>query len=262
MVFDIIPGNKKYRKAILFLFIVILPPIILIPHLTNDVTIIVYVSSSLTAIFIACLSLIAARMLSDKTSSEVTQLVQKIDYIIGKVDGLSTKPKTPAPIDPTQLSYIMKEWEIVIQTQMHFNDLLMKMRTATLSIVLAIFGAAGYSILSKETYLLTINDFSFHPSVIIISAGLVLLFSMFIMDYFYYFRLLVGAVKRGWEFDDKFGTEDTWKYFGLTTKISHEIGEKKGNSKWFVISFYWIPFVAGLFFLFAILFGFPVSNTI
>ena len=41
---------------------------------------------------------------------------------------------------------ILEEWKTVIQTQMHFNDMIMKMRTTAVSIVLAVFGASAYHV--------------------------------------------------------------------------------------------------------------------
>jgi len=194
-----------------------------------------------------------------KKSFDSKQFKNDIEYIKKQVDIIAAKPKISTALNHMEVANIIKEWEVVIQTQMHFNELLMKLRTATLSIVLAIFGAAGYSILSKDVYLLTLNNFSFHPSVIIISAGLVLLGSMFIMDYFYYYQLLKGAVNRGTKFDEAFKTTDeTWSYFGLTTEISNKFGDDD-RSKWFVGSFYGIPFIAGILFLMTVIFGFNSS---
>ena len=86
------------------------------------------------------------------------------------------------------------------------------------------------------------NNFSFHPSVIIVSAGLVLLVSMFIMDYFYYYQLLLGAVARGTKFDQSFKTEDeSWNHFGLTTDISEKFG-----TLMIVLNFLYILFMAFL----------------
>ena len=78
------------------------------------------------------------------------------------------------------------------------------------------------------------------------------------MDYFYYYQLLLGAVARGTKFDQSFKTEDeSWNHFGLTTDISEKFGTDD-RSKFFVYTFYGIPFVAGLFFLGAILCGYPI----
>ena len=122
------------------------------------------------------------------------KIEDKLEKIIQKLESspIEAQTQTQPNIDIAQMPHIMEEWKMIIQTQMHFNDLLMKVRTATLSIVLTIFGAAGYSILTKETFLLTLNGITFHPSIIIISSGIVILISMFIIDYRYYYKMLVG----------------------------------------------------------------------
>jgi hypothetical protein len=103
-------------------------------------------------------------------------------------------PEHKNSIEETKL--ILEEWKTVIQTQMHFNDMIMKMRTTGISVVLAVFGAAAYSLQYNKLYL-TISGYSFHASVLIIAFGLGMLVGVFSLDYFYYYKMLLGAVKRG-----------------------------------------------------------------
>jgi len=97
-------------------------------------------------------------------------------------------------IEETKL--ILQEWKVVIRTQMHFNDMIMKMRTTGVSIVVAVFSAAAYSLQYDELYL-TICGYSFHASVLVILFGLGMLVGVFGLDYFYYYKMLLGAVRRG-----------------------------------------------------------------
>ena len=163
------------------------------------------------------------------------------------------------PTKETEL--ILEEWKTVIQTQMHFNDMIMKMRTTGVSIVLAVFGAAAYSLQYDELYL-TIHGSSFHASVLVILFGLGMLVGVFGLDYFYYYKMLLGAVNRGEEIDEAYKNRqvDNTKIFGMTTMIREAIG-KRGKSKYFVWLFYGLVFVLGILFIVGILLGYtPTFN--
>ncbi len=154
------------------------------------------------------------------------------------------------------INLILQEWKIVIRTQMHFNELLMQMRTAGVSIVLAVFGAAAYS-LQYDKLFLTFSTYRFHVAVLIIVFGLGMLFGVFCLDYFYYYKMLLGAVERGYEIDKTFKDKlvDGYKLFGMSTMISKAIGKPK-RSKYFVWLFYGMVFVLGILFIIGILLGY------
>jgi len=144
---------------------------------------------------------------------------------------------------------------------MHFNDMIMKMRTTAVSIVLAVFGAAAYSLQYDELYL-TIYGYGFHASVLLMALGLGMLVGVFFLDYCYYFKMLLGAVKRGDEIDEAYKDRqvDNTKIFGVTTMIRNEIG-KEGKSKYFIWLFYGLIFVLGILFIVGILLGYtPTLN--
>jgi hypothetical protein len=162
--------------------------------------------------------------------------------------------KDTKDIEETKL--ILEEWKTVIGTQMHFNDMIMRMRTTGVSIVLAVFGAAAYSLQYDKLYL-TINAYSFHVAVLIIAFGLGMLVGVFGLDYFYYYKMLLGAVRRGYEIDQAYKDRrvDGGKIFGMTTMIRDEIG-KPGKSKHLVWLFYGLVFALGIIFIVGILFGY------
>lgn len=172
-----------------------------------------------------------------------------------------TAPSAPqgtleSTLSPAELRNMIAEWNIVIRTQMHFNEMIMKVRTTTVSVVLAVFGAAAYS-LQFEKLLLNVLGVTLHASVPVILVGLATLIGMFVVDYFYYFRMLLGAVNRGYEFDREFVNLKGHRYFGLSTNIQDAIGKPK-ISKYFVIIFYGLPITAGFFFLFTVIVGYPI----
>lgn len=158
------------------------------------------------------------------------------------------------------IKLVLEEWKVVIQTQMHFNEMLMQMRTAGVSIVLAVFGAAAYS-LQYDKLFLTISTYRFHASVLIIVFGLGMLVGVFCLDYFYYYKMLLGAVKRGYEIDEAFKEKlvDGYKIFGMSTMIRDSIG-RPSRSKYFVWIFYGLVFVLGALFIVGILLGYAPTQ--
>ncbi|QDI89212.1 hypothetical protein Nisw_06590 [Candidatus Nitrosopumilus sp. SW] len=227
-----------------------------------DTTAISFVNSALFAILLTSSSWFIAKGIAGKNSEENKEIKGKLDLVLSKLE--SEKPEVVDVQLPktgtSDIPNIMKEWEIVIKTQMHFNDLLIKVRTATLSVVLAIFGAAGYSLASNEINPLKIEaiGWTFHPSILIICSGIIILLTMFRIDYGYYFQMLKGAVSKGYEFDDEFEKlekEFGRKYFGMSRMISKAIG-KPEKSRNFVKGFYIIPIISGIVFLLAVLIGY------
>jgi len=157
-----------------------------------------------------------------------------------------------------EIKLIIEEWKVVIQTQMHFNEMIMKMRTTAISIFLAIFGAAAYSL--QSNLLLQIFNYRFHASIIIAMVGIFMLLSVFVIDYFYYDKMLRGAVEKGYSIDDHFKNTKIFgiRLFGLNTSIKKGIG-KMGRSKRFIKGFYAIPIVAGIIFMIVVYYGYIPS---
>lgn len=264
MTIAFLKNQPQYNKPILFLFCLVASLTLSVPWLIHDVIAIVFLQSSFLAILIGGLGIIVARSFSDKTDTEIRKIETKIDSINEKLN--ATPPQVtiqpPPAIDLAQLQYIIEEWKVVIQTQMHFNDLIMKVRTATLSVVLAVFGAAGYSFSTDEVSPLTINDMTFHPSALIVGSGIFILVAVFVVDYGYYYKMLIGAVTRGYQFDKEFQELQAKfgrRYFGMSSTIRDSIG-KTGRSKYFVMSFYLIPIGGGFVFLLLVLIGYQVPS--
>jgi small-conductance mechanosensitive channel len=157
---------------------------------------------------------------------------------------------------------LLDEWKIVIQTQMHFNDMIMRMRTNVVTIVLAFLGAASIS-LQYDSLFMSFSGFSFHASILIIISGLVLLFGVFILDYFYYYRMLRGAVNRGYQIDEAFKNKkfNGAKLFGMSTEIRDAIG-KPHWSKYCIWAFYGVVLVFGIVFIIFILCGYPPTSNV
>ncbi len=122
------------------------------------------------------------------------------------------------------------EWKTVIETQMHFNDLIIRFRSIVLTALVTLVGASvalGKTSLIDNTQIVTL-----------IAILLVLWGTAFVLDYFYYHRLLLGSVAQALKFDEsKLGKK--LGLFGLTTCISRVV--QPPTSKIIVGLFYGIP---------------------
>lgn len=160
-----------------------------------------------------------------------------------------------------EMKLILEEWKTVIQTQMHFNDMIMRIRTTGVSVVVTVFGAAAYSLQFDRLYL-QISGVSFHAAVPIVSFGLGMLLGIFVLDYCYYYRMLLGAVERGYEIDKAYKDRkiNGINIYGMTTLIRDKIGPP-GRSKCYIHIFYGIIFILGIIFLYAVFKGYiPIDG--
>ena len=145
-----------------------------------------------------------------------------------------------------QVKLILEEWRTVIDTQMHFNDMILRTRTTGISVVIGVYGAAALAVGQYPERFLKIYEWHFHVSGAIIAFGLLLLLSIAMLDYLYYYRLLMGAVERGEQIDDAFRgrTVAGISFLGMTTLISRKVTRCRAVVS--LLIFYGFPFIAGL----------------
>jgi uncharacterized protein with PQ loop repeat len=145
----------------------------------------------------------------------------------------------PLPIDwytgGLTVDNVLKEWEVVINTQMHFNDLIIKYRTAILTVFITLGGAL---LTIKKTLTIGISESDFFHLCILLAA---FWFFAFLIDILYYHQLLIGAVRYALKFDN----DETCKklgLFGMTKTIMKNV--TVGWSRFFVSLFYIGPIAA------------------
>lgn len=141
---------------------------------------------------------------------------------------------------------VLEEWKTVINTQMHFNEMIIRTRTTGISVVIGVYGAAALAVGQYPQRLLNIYQWSFHVSVAIVLFGLLLLLSIGLLDYLYYYRLLMGAVERGEQIDEacRGWTVAGVSLLGMTTLISGKVSRCRAIVS--LLVFYGFPFLAGL----------------
>lgn len=89
-------------------------------------------------------------------------------------------------------------WEKVIETQKHFNDLCLKVRSVAISILGVLLGAAGISFRLAS---------SSQAPIIFIGIAIIVWIAFYVMDRYWHHELLRGAVKHGKKIEKKLRKE-------------------------------------------------------
>lgn len=152
-------------------------------------------------------------------------------------------------------SFLQKQWVAALETQMHFNDMIMKMRTLAFTVVSSIFGAAAIVFGQYPNRVVTdplpwISG-DVHIAALVAFAGIALLAAFYLLDYFYYFRLLIGSVQGTYQFDSKYANVVTLSgatVYGMSTQISAAIGPRDFSNV-ILFGFYSIIFSTGVVFV-------------
>ena len=121
------------------------------------------------------------------------------------------------PKDIQVLTLYQTEWKAVIDQQNHFNDLILKFRTSSLttfSALLALVLGLKEFLSIERTIILAIGLI---PLAFIIAAGF--------LDFFYYCHLLIGAVNQADKYDSNPKFVE-YGLFGLTTNIIESVGSR------------------------------------
>lgn len=97
------------------------------------------------------------------------------------------------PINQTRLDAELQVWKQIVEVQMHFNDISIRIRSFLITILLAIFGAAGF-VLHQGIMLVHIFNLSISPLPFLFLAGYLAIFLLYFMDRYWYHQLLKGSV--------------------------------------------------------------------
>jgi len=163
-----------------------------------------------------------------------------------------TRGEEPASADESASSSkdqvaAVQRWRTVIDTQMHFNEMLMRTRTAGVSIVITVFGAAAVGLAQYPNRVIMMPGTTIHIAVVVIIFGLMLLTTLFVLDYFYFYRMLLAVVQHGEEIEAESQKAKSPIAFNLTCRISDCMPKRRASLV--LLLFYGIPLVSGLIFL-------------
>ena len=149
------------------------------------------------------------------------------------VNPLPTQLPSVTEQDNRLLQLYLREWEVVVNTQMHFNDLILRFRAITLTALATLVGAT-----------LAVERLTGVSKLEILSIlGLLLGFwlTAFIMGFSCYHRLLLGSVAQAFKFDES-ETLKSYGLFGMTSCITGHVRPR--TSRVLVVVYYLVPFTA------------------
>ncbi len=93
------------------------------------------------------------------------------------------------------LDLVIEVWKKVVDVQMHFNDIEMRIRNLSATVLAAIVASIGF-VLEKEMRI-EFDGISFSVALVLLVAGFVAMYLFYFMDRHWYHRLLLGSVKEG-----------------------------------------------------------------
>lgn len=144
------------------------------------------------------------------------------------------------PESNLKTEHLIEIWKEAVETQMHFNDLLIKMRTTVISIILAVFGGAAIALRDMDWYA-DIFGQQFRLSSLVILLGLLFLFVQFLIDILYYFQLLLGSVSYTKCLGEKYNIPEL---SGLTNSIIKSV--PPWRAALILILYYAVPIILGI----------------
>lgn len=107
-----------------------------------------------------------------------------------------------APFISSNHGEVIDIWKKSIDTQMHFNDIEIKIRGIVVSILLATFAAAGVAI--RYNLNLFLHDFKIPLSSCLFGVSSIGVFLLWMMDYLWYHKLLYGAVAHALNIENRY----------------------------------------------------------
>lgn len=128
--------------------------------------------------------------------------------------------------DTERQKLILEAWKQTVAVQMHFNDLELRIRNYAMTLLLAAGGAASISLKEEIYFRIPGQQIQRHISILLLIFGLFGWLGFYLMDRFWYHRLLYGAVRHGQYIEEKFG--DDLRFLRLTKAIGDE------SSIWFL----------------------------
>lgn len=141
----------------------------------------------------------------------------------------------------------VQRWRGFLDTQMHFNAMLMQVRAIGVSIVIAVFGAAAVALAQYPEHLLALPGTTIHIAAVVIFFGLLLLLAVFVLDYFYYYRMLLSVVRCTQELEREACGPKGAIALNLTCTVATDV--PPGSATAALLVFYAIPLGSGLLFL-------------
>lgn len=118
---------------------------------------------------------------------------------------MTTPPKPSAPPAEERAALALEAWKKVVQTQEHFNEICMKVRTLYATVLAAILSLYGVFLKDTSKHGFNLAGLNFDPIIAVCVAVFVASTLFYFVDKQWYHRLLLGAVEQGAEIEDRWG---------------------------------------------------------
>jgi hypothetical protein len=117
-------------------------------------------------------------------------------------------------------------WKKVVDVQMHFNDLQLRVRTLAFTVTAAFLALGGYAL--KDAGPVTIIGIHIPLAAIVIFSAVVPVFAFYFMERWWYHPLLAGAVLEGAALEKALRDE------GVSIDLGGNISRASGLHNWWV----------------------------
>ena len=132
-------------------------------------------------------------------------------------------------MEDQQRNHVIEIWKSIVDVQMHFNDISMRIRSMFITILLALFASIGFLLNKKLS--LEISDYRVQFATLVPLFGIFGAWLFYFIDRYWYHRLLVGAVKHGLSIETKY--KQALPELSLTDAIGDESPfEPRGVTRW------------------------------
>ena len=132
-------------------------------------------------------------------------------------------------MEDQQRKQIIEIWKTIVEVQMHFNDISMRIRSIFITILLALFASIGF-LLNKELNL-EILAYNVQFATLMPLFGVFATWLFYFIDRYWYHRLLVGSVKHAIEIEKKY--KNDMPELSLSDAIGEESPyQPRGGVRW------------------------------
>lgn len=132
-------------------------------------------------------------------------------------------------MEDQQRKQIIEIWKTIVEVQMHFNDISMRIRSMFITILLALFASIGF-LLNKELNL-EILAYNVQFATLMPLFGIFATWLFYFIDRYWYHRLLVGSVKHAIEIEKKY--KNDMPELSLSDAIGEESPyQPRGGVRW------------------------------
>jgi hypothetical protein len=141
----------------------------------------------------------------------------------------------------------VQRWRALLDTQMHFNAMIVQTRAIGMSVIIAVFGAAALSLARAPDRFFVLPWISIPLAAVVMIFALLLLVALFVLEYFYYYPLLLTVVERTERIEVESQQAGSAIAFDLTSALSKRVSARRAAIV--LAFFYGVPLLTGCLFL-------------